>query len=205
MKSFSERDVRRHYDMLQHDPELGLTELKTLDAGNIIGIGLFDNEEDFVAECFRYNDLGGLYVGINPRSLSLLDDYGGLKNRMRTLFMDVVEEKDVDFVTGLILSGPEGLSESVRTFLPDVSILSDAELFFPMDEPLPIENDDRDGMSKAITRWLYGDTSRMLDLAQFTRVMGTARPGGRWLDRRSKFKKFRPYILDGISSQIVGE
>jgi hypothetical protein len=205
MKSFSERDVRRHYDMLQHDPELGLTELKTLDADNIIGIGLFDNEEDFVAECFRYNDLGVLYVGINPRSLSLLDDYGGLKNRMRTLFMDVVEEKDVDFVTGLILSGSEGLSESARAFLPDVSVLSDAELFFPMDEPLPIENDDRDGTSKAITRWLYGDTSRMLDLAQFTRVMGTAIPGGGWLGRRSKFKNFRPYILDGISSQIVGE
>ncbi len=49
MGSFSEQDVRRHYDLLQHKPELGLTQLKALAGENIIGVGLFDNEEDFVA------------------------------------------------------------------------------------------------------------------------------------------------------------
>ena len=205
MSSFSERDVRRQYDMLQHDPELGLTELKAMDAGQIIGIGLFDNEDDFISECFRYNELGELHASVNPRSLSILNDYGGLKNRMRTLFTDVVSEKDIEYVTGLVLPDSEGLSEAARAFLPDVCHLADSELFLPMDEPISIENDDRDGMSKAIARWVYGDINKTLDLAQFTRVMGTAISGGSWFGKRTRFKKFRPYILEGISAQITGD
>jgi len=205
MKLFSERDVRRQFEILQHDPEFGLTELKAVDGDHVIGIGLFDNVDDFSSECLRYNELGTLYVGVNPRSLSLLDDYGGLKNRMRTLFSDVVEEKDVPFVTGLAMNSSEGLSESARALLPDVSILGNGDLFWPMDEPIPVEQDGEMDVRKAIAAWFYGDPGRPMDISQFTRVMGTAIPGGSWLNRRTRFKKFRPFILEGIASRIIGE
>jgi len=58
MKRFHERDVRRFYDLLQHKSGLGLTQLNVLDGENLIGVGLFDNEDDFVDECSRYNTLG---------------------------------------------------------------------------------------------------------------------------------------------------
>ena len=89
MSRFSERDVRRCYDLLQHGPEIGLTQLKAIESGQIIGLGLFDNEDDFVAECSRYNALGNLYVGVNPRSTDLLDQFGGLKNRIRSVWTDI--------------------------------------------------------------------------------------------------------------------
>ena len=39
MNAFNEQDVRRHYDLLQHKPELGLTQLKAMDGDQVIGIG----------------------------------------------------------------------------------------------------------------------------------------------------------------------
>jgi hypothetical protein len=206
MKSFDERDVRRHYDLLQHKPELGLTQLKALDGENIIGIGLFDNEDDFVSECRRYNELGSLYVGVNPRSVRLLEEYGGLKNRMRTLFIDVVEEGDVDYVTGVAVAGTEGLSESAQKYRRDASVLADGEVYFPMDEPIPVPEDDMQAVRDKIARWVYGKAdTESVSLMQFVMVAGAARQGRRWFRRRVQFQHYRPYILDGIASEIVGK
>ena len=97
MKRFHERDVRRFYDLLQHKSDLGLTQLNVVDDENLIGVGLFDNEDDFVSECSRYNTLGLLQAGVNPRSSHLLDDYAGLQNRIRTLFSDVVSKQVLSY------------------------------------------------------------------------------------------------------------
>lgn len=203
MKFFSERDVRRHYDLLQHRPELGLTQLKAMDGSHVIGIGLFDNEADFVSECRRYNGLGTLSVGVNPRSNRLLHDYGGLKNRMRTLFMDVVAEGDIDYVTGMAVRDPERLGRPPRKFLRDASVFADGEAFFPLDKSIPVSSDSLQNVRRQLDFWLYGATeSGGIDLMQFVRVAGTAAADVGWFKRRTAFKRFRPYIMDGITAEI---
>lgn len=204
MKSFSERDVRRHYDLLQHSPELGLTHLIATDGDHVIGIGLFDNEADFVSECRRYNGLGTLNVGVNPRSNRLMEDYAGLRNRMRTLFMDVVTEGDIDFVTGMAVGNPDRLVQPPRKFLRDASVLADGEVFFPLDKAMPVSRESRQNVRRRLDVWLYGESgSDGIDLMQFVRVAGTAAAGDGWFRRRTIFKRFRPYIMDGISAEIA--
>ncbi len=203
MKSFSERDVRRHHDLLQHSPELGLTQLKAMDGDHVIGIGLFDNEADFVSECRRYNGLGTLCVGVNPRSNRLLHDYGGLKNRMRTLFMDVVAEGDIDFITGMAVFDPERLVRPARQYLRDASVLADREVLLALDKAMPVTRESQREVRRRLGIWLYGKCdSDSIDLMQFVRVAGTAMPDGGWFKRRAVFKKYRPYIMDGITAEI---
>ena len=203
MKSFSERDVRRHYDLLQHSPGLGLTQLKAMDGNHVIGIGLFDNEADFVSECRRYNGLGTLYVGVNPRSNRLMEDYGGLQNRMRTLFMDVVAEGDIDFVTGMAAGDPERLVQPPRRFLRDASVFADFEVFFPLDKAIPVSSESQKKVRRQLNTWFYGQSdTEGIDLMQFVRVVGTALPDGGWLKRRTAFRKYRPYMMDGITAEI---
>ena len=204
MRSFSERDVRRHYDLLQHGRELGLTQLKVLDGTHILGIGLFDTEDDFVAECRRYNGLGVLYVGVNPRSLRLLKDLGGLRNRVRTLFQEVVGESGIDHVTGIVVPGRSALTERANRYCRDTTVLSERALFFPMDEPIPVQDSSRREVQERIAFWLYGDNGRPAPpLTHFTRVVGTMAPDGGWLRRRTRFWRYRPYILDGITAEIL--
>ncbi|MDE3001246.1 MAG: hypothetical protein OXU79_19385 [Gemmatimonadota bacterium] len=203
MKSFSERDVRRHYDLLQHSPELGLTHLKATDGDHVIGIGLFDNEADFVSECRRYNGLGTLHVGVNPRSNRLMEDYGGLRNRMRTLFMDVVADGDIDFVTGMAVCNPDQLVRPSRQFLRDASVLADGEVFFPLDKAMPVSPESLQNVRRRLDVWLYGEVdSDGIDLMQFVRVAGTAAADDGWFRRRTTFKKYRPYIMEGITAGI---
>ena len=206
MKAFSEHDVRHHYDLLQHKPELGLTQLRAMDGENIIGIGLFDNEDDFVDECLRYNGLGDLYVGVNPRSARLLDEFGGLKNRMRTLFLDVVEIHHIEHVTGVAAANTSEISESARRYLKDASVLHEAEAFFPMDEPIDIPEKGHDEIENRISDWLYGTAaSERISVAQFVRVIGVRIPGKGWFGKRTKFREYRPFILDEVSTQILGD
>ncbi|MCE2438860.1 MAG: hypothetical protein J4F39_05480 [Candidatus Latescibacteria bacterium] len=203
MKSFSERDVRRHYNLLQHSPELGLTHLKATDGDHVIGIGLFDNQADFVSECRRYNGLGTLYVGVNPRSSHLMEDYGGLRNRMRTLFRDVVTEGDIDFVTGMAVGDPDQLAQPPRKFMRDASVLADGEVFFPLDKAMQVSPESLPNVRRRLGVWLYGEVnSGGVDLMQFVRVAGTAAPDDGWFRRRTMFRRFRPYIMDGISAEI---
>lgn len=205
MKRFDERDIRRFYDLLQHDSEHGLTQLNAMDGENLIGIGLFDNEDDFLSECRRYNTLGALCVGVNPRSKYLLDEYGGLLNRMRTLIIDVVSLKDVVSVTGFVASEPGQLTEAALAYQKDVSVLGDGAFFFPMDKPISIEDGRPDRLAKKVAQWFFGEaTLTQVDLLQMMSVPGTADPEGTWLHPRVKFRKYRPYILDGISEAVRG-
>jgi hypothetical protein len=207
MSTFNERDVRRHYDLLQHKSELGLTQLKAMVGEDIIGLGLFDNEDDFVSECRRYNELGELYVGVNPRTVRLLDDYGGLKNRMRTLFIDVVEEGDIDFVTGLAIPADERprLSDRARAFLDDASVLHGGVAFFPLDEPIEAPREKQTDIGSRVWEWAFGTRpDGSASLMQYMRVSGAALARRTWFRKRTKFEKFRPFILEGISAQIMG-
>jgi hypothetical protein len=206
MKRFDERDIRRFYDLLQHDSKHGLTQLNAMDGENLIGIGLFDNEEDFVSECKRYNTLGALWVGVNPRSKNLLDEYGGLLNRMRTLIIDVVSLKDVVSVTGFVASEPGQLTEAALAYQKDVSVLGDGAFFFPMDKPISIEDDRPGRLAKQVAQWFFGEaTLTKVDLLQMVPIPGIADPEGTWFQPRVKFSKYRPYILDGIATAVRGE
>ena len=200
MSSFNERDVRRHYDLLQHKPELGFTQVKVMDGADVIGLGLFDNEEDFVSECERYNGLGTILAGVSPRSVRLLDDYGGLQNRIRTLFMDVVEESHIDHITGVSVPDPSRLSDEALEFLGDTTVLNDGEHFYPLDEPIPLEGD---ALAK-VSDYFLGPGSPGISVGEFCKVIGSSRIPSTWLRRRIRFRRYRPYILEGISVSITG-
>ena len=206
MKRFNERDVRRFYDLLQHKSDLGLTQLNVMDDENLIGVGLFDNEDDFVSECLRYNTLGLLQAGVNPRSSHLLDNYGGLLNRIRTLFSDVVSKEDIACVTGVVIPEPGQLTEAALAYQNDVSVLGDGALFFPMDREIAIENGRPNRTARQIAEWFLGEaTLSRIDLTSMAPIPGTADPEGTWFHPRLQFRKYRPYILDSISEAICGE
>ena len=220
MKRFNARDVRRFYDLLQHKPDSGeknpdegdddkpggLTQLNVFDEDHLIGVGLFDNEDDFVAECERYNTLGVLHVGINPRSSHLLEEYSGLKNRIRSLFTDVVSRHDIASVTGLVVSEPGQLTRAARAYQKDVSILGDGAWFFPLDEEILLEDVRPRRLAKQVAQWFFGEaTLTQVDLTQMVPVPGTSDPEGNWFHPRIRFRKYRPYFLEGIATAIRGE
>jgi hypothetical protein len=195
---FREKDVRRCHDLMQHDPDLGLSQLVAKDAGQIIGLGLFDNEEDFVSECLRYNTLGDLYVGVNPRSFRLIDQFGGLKNRMRSVFVDVSEPSMIDFITGIAVPAAVELTPEASECKREVSSLHDRETFFALGKPLPVELADRFGsmILKEGGSWSY-------QVDQYVRVPGTALIGGGFFSRRVVFRRYRPFQLAELSDALL--
>ena len=198
MKLFSEKDVRRCYDLLQHDPDLGLTQLKAMDSGHIIGIGLFENEDDFAAECKRYNTLGDLFVGVNPRSRALLDQYGGLKNRMRSVFTDVTDSTKIVQITGVAVPKGESFSVRAKALLKEACILHDHETFFALGAPLLAE------VAEQLKSWLLEpNSSWAYEPNQYMRVPGTALPNGGFFSRRVVFRRYRPYQLTEITDAIL--
>lgn len=203
MKRFDEQDVRRFYDLLQHKPELGLTQLNAFDGEQLIGVGLFDNEDDFVSECERYNELGQVFAGVNPRAKRLLDEYGGLKNRMRSLFVDVVTEDDVACVTGVVVRDVGQLTDAAHHYSRDVSVLDDGRLFFPMDEPLEFQEKNHQRLPRLLAQWFFGEADfQNVNLMRMVAVPGTAKPDGTWWRPRVRFRKYKPFILEGISTAI---
>jgi len=195
---YREKDVRRCYDLLQHDPDLGLTPLKAMDSEHIIGIGLFDNEDDFTAECLRYNTLGDLLVGVNPRSTRLLDQYGGLKNRMRSVFVDVTDSSNIEHITGVAVPAGCSLSVNAKAYLRDASLLHDRETFFALGAPLSVE------VAEQLKSWLLEpDSAWTYEPNQYIRVAGTALPKARFFSRRVVFRRYRPYRLTEITDAII--
>lgn len=195
MNRLNEKDIRRCYDLLQHDPELGLTQLKAVEKNGIIGIGLFDNEKAFVAECVRYNTLGDLYVGVNPRSRELLDQFGGLRNRMRSLFLDVTADSPIEHITGIAVPKDVSLSGAARDMSGETSVLHDRERFFALGDPVPSARADQ------VAQWVSDDAWKY-DLRQYVRVAGTALTGGGFFSRRVVFRRYRPYELKDVSDTI---
>ncbi len=166
-----------------------------MDTDQIIGTGLFDNEDDFVAECGRYNTLGDLYVGVNPRPLRLLDEYGGLKNRVRSLFVDVTTASDIDQITGVAVGAGVVLSARARGLLREASRLHDKEALFAFGSPLPA------GKSEALKKWVT-DSDFDYAIDQYVRVPGTALQNRGFLRPRVRFRQYRPYQLTEISDAI---
>ena len=206
MRRFHERDVRHFYDLLQHEAGSGLTQINVMDEDHLIGVGLFDNEDDFVAECLRYNALGLLQAGVNPRTLRLLDEYGGLQNRIRTLFSDIVSKRDIACVTAVVISEPGQLTEAALAYQKDVSVMGDGALFFPLDEEIAIEDGRPNRTAKQVAEWFWGEaTLSSVDLTRLIPIPGTADPEGTFFHPRLRFRKYRPYILEGISKAIRGE
>jgi len=206
MTHFKERDIRRFYDLLQHNTESGLTQLNVIEGDHLIGVGLFDNEDDFVSECERYNTLGILQAGINPRSLDLLTEYGGLKNRIRSLFIDIVNLQDIASVTGIVAPVIGQVTEAAMAYQKDVSVFGDGSVFFPLDEEIVLEEKRPRHIARKIAEWFFGEsTLSKVDLTQMISVPGTEDPDGTWFHPRIWFRKYRPYYLDGISTAICGD
>ncbi|MCL2726715.1 MAG: hypothetical protein FWD69_20030, partial [Polyangiaceae bacterium] len=65
--------IRATWRWLAHGAH-GVSEVRVIrPLGGIIGIGFFDDEEDFVRECVRTNAAGNVYVGIQPRPKRLFE------------------------------------------------------------------------------------------------------------------------------------
>jgi hypothetical protein len=169
-----------------------------MESDQIIGLGLFDNEADFVAECKRYNTLGDLYVGVNPRSLQLLDHFGGLKNRMRSVFTDVTVDLKIEHITGIAVPDEIPLSDQAEALTSEASILHDGDTFFAFGSSLD------SGCRRLLRTWVTDpDQSWHYDLHQYIRVTGTALSDAGFFSRRASFKRYRPYQLTEITEAIL--
>lgn len=94
-----EEDVRATYRFLGHAGR-GVTELRVISPKRgVVGIGYFDNEDAFVQACAGVNGAGNVYLGIQPRPESLLEQS---KNQIRKLRKGAREE-DVSWVTAVVL------------------------------------------------------------------------------------------------------
>ena len=79
-----------------------------------------------------------------------------------------------------------------------------ARYFFSMDREIAIENGRPNRTARQIAEWFLGEaTLSRIDLSSMVSVPGTSDPEGTWFHPRLQFRKYRPYILDGISEAIV--
>jgi len=91
--------IRAAYRWLAHG-EHGVSEVRVIRPGKgIVGIGFFDDEEAFVAECVRTNAAGNVYVGIQPRPRRLLEQ---APNAVRPL-KSGAGRKDIEVVTATVI------------------------------------------------------------------------------------------------------
>ncbi len=91
--------IRATYRWLAH-AEHGVSEVRVIRPGKgIVGIGFFDDEEAFVAECVRTNAAGNVYVGIQPRPRRLFDQ---APNAIRPL-KSGAGRKDIEVVTATVM------------------------------------------------------------------------------------------------------
>lgn len=91
--------IRSTYRWLAHG-EHGVSEVRVIRPGKgIVGIGFFDDEDAFVAECVRTNAAGNVYVGIQPRPRRLLDL---APNAVRPL-KSGAGRKDIEVVTATVI------------------------------------------------------------------------------------------------------
>ncbi|MBN1530747.1 MAG: hypothetical protein JW895_16920, partial [Thermoleophilaceae bacterium] len=91
--------IRATYRWLAH-AEHGVSEVRVIRPGKgIVGIGFFDDEDDFVSECVRTNAAGNVYVGIQPRPRRLLDL---APNAVRPL-RSGAGRKDIEVVTATVI------------------------------------------------------------------------------------------------------
>jgi hypothetical protein len=91
--------IRATYRWLAHAAH-GVTEVRVIrPGGGIVGIGFFDDEEAFVAECVRTNAAGNVYAGIQPRPRRLFDM---APNAVRPL-KSGAGRKDIEVVTATVI------------------------------------------------------------------------------------------------------
>jgi hypothetical protein len=91
--------IRATYRWLAHAAH-GVTEVRVIrPGGGIVGIGFFDDEDAFVAECVRTNAAGNVYAGIQPRPRRLFDM---APNAIRPL-KSGAGRKDIEVVTATVI------------------------------------------------------------------------------------------------------
>jgi len=96
---FSEKDVRLTYQYLNHQSH-GVTEVRVIrPQGGIVGIGYFDNEDDFVAACKAHNGRANIYAGIQPRPNRFLKD---APNQVRALNRGATDD-DIETITSVVI------------------------------------------------------------------------------------------------------
>ena len=102
-KEINETDVRKFYQLLNHEG-LGLTEIRIIDPRTgIKGIGFFDNEDAFIQICERWSGEANIYSGRNPRPYRFKDQYPQSYNTLNSRQGEGGKSQDVEWVTGLSL------------------------------------------------------------------------------------------------------
>ncbi len=91
--------IRSTWRWLAHGDH-GVSEVRVIrPVGGIVGIGFFDDEEAFVRECLRTNAIGNVYVGIQPRPVTLLSR---APNAIRPLKRGATRQ-DIEVVTATVI------------------------------------------------------------------------------------------------------
>ncbi|CAM4493480.1 hypothetical protein [Corallococcus exiguus] len=92
--------IRATWRWLAHAPH-GVSEVRVIrpGGGGIVGLGFFDDEEDFVATCVAANAGGNVYVGIQPRPRRLLELAPNVLRPLRT----GASSKDIEVVTATVV------------------------------------------------------------------------------------------------------
>lgn len=89
---FNEKEVRECYKFLNHEKE---TEIRILDPKRINPPkSIFvSNEDEFVNECFKYNEKYNIYAGINERSKNGTDKRDVISVKTLVIDIDAVRER----------------------------------------------------------------------------------------------------------------
>ena len=206
--------IRRTYRWLAHGAH-GVSEVRIIRPGKgIAGIGFFDSEDAFVAECVRTNAAGNVYVGIQPRPRRLLSL---APNAIRPLKTGA-GRKDIEVVTATVVdldpvrpkdtaSTDEELGDAVAAaeaaarwtegegLHPPALMMSGngAQLWFAV-PPIALDDDNREvvqanlkGFEAALRAQLESDRVKVdsiHDLPRIIKVVGTVSHKGEPTDDR---------------------
>jgi hypothetical protein len=141
--------IRATYRWLAHGDH-GVSELRVIRPGSgIVGIGFFDDEDAFVAECVRTNTAGNVYVGIQPRPRRLLDQ---APNAVRPL-KSGASRKDIEVVTATVID-----LDPVR---PKNTASTEAELAAAMEAAAVATDSARSQGVAAPTRMMSGNGAQL--------------------------------------------
>ncbi len=99
MSDFDEATVRATYRYLHH-ASLGVSEIRAITPGRqVVRVGYFDSETSFIDTCAIHNGKANLYVGIQPRPVSL---FKRSPNRLQLRRLGA-QDRDIQWVSTLVI------------------------------------------------------------------------------------------------------
>lgn len=226
------KNIREFYRRL--NPRYGVTELVVIDPGKkgVIATGFFDNENDFVSWCQRYNGKYNIYAGRNPRPGRLFSGFES-RNRLEARIRRRAKDTDITHITAISLDidpiRPKGTSSTNNQHKTAIDFASrlqkdsggwvddsgnGAYLWIPFANPIKIDDDNREEIKEKCRLWQsmickahhpdrYGlRIDGCFDLSRIKKVIGTMSVKGK-IHRLSRFVKTEETPGDKIRNIIL--